>query len=167
MATHSSVLAWRIPETGEPGGLPSMGSHGVGHDWSDLAATAVFHYICVFVCVYVCVCTYTCAWVLSCVQLFVTPWTVAYQAPLSMEFSRQECWNGLPWPPPRDLLDPGIEPTSLAHPALAGTFLTRVSPGRPIRKTLIWKDTCTPVFIAALFTTARIWKQTKCPSTGG
>ena len=41
MATHSSVLAWRIPETGEPGGLPSMGSHRVGHDWSDLAAAAV------------------------------------------------------------------------------------------------------------------------------
>ena len=38
MATHSSVLAWRIPGTGEPGGLPFMGSHGVGHDWSDLAA---------------------------------------------------------------------------------------------------------------------------------
>ena len=41
MATHSSVLAWRIPGTGEPGGLPSMGSHRVGHDWSDLAAAAV------------------------------------------------------------------------------------------------------------------------------
>ena len=40
MATHSSVLALRIPGTGEPGGLPSMGSHGVGHDWSDLAAAA-------------------------------------------------------------------------------------------------------------------------------
>ena len=40
MATHSSVLAWRIPETGEPGGLPSMGSHRVGHDWGDLAAAA-------------------------------------------------------------------------------------------------------------------------------
>ena len=38
MATHSSVFAWRIPGTGEPGGLPSMGSHRVGHDWSDLAA---------------------------------------------------------------------------------------------------------------------------------
>ena len=38
MATHSSVLAWRIPGMGEPGGLPSMGSHRVGHDWSDLAA---------------------------------------------------------------------------------------------------------------------------------
>ena len=40
MATHSSVLAWRIPGTGEPGGRPSMGSHGVGHDRSDLAAAA-------------------------------------------------------------------------------------------------------------------------------
>ena len=40
MATHSSALAWRIPGTGEPGGLPSMGSHRVGHDWSDLAAAA-------------------------------------------------------------------------------------------------------------------------------
>jgi len=40
MATHSSVLAWRIPGTGQPGGLPSMGSHRVGHDWSDLAAAA-------------------------------------------------------------------------------------------------------------------------------
>ena len=40
MATHSSILAWRIPGTGEPGGLPSMGSHRVGHDWSDLAAVA-------------------------------------------------------------------------------------------------------------------------------
>ena len=40
MATHSSVLAWRIPWTGRPGGLQSMGSHKVGHDWGDLAAAA-------------------------------------------------------------------------------------------------------------------------------
>ena len=40
MATHSNVLAWRVPGMGEPGGLPSMGSHRVGHDWSDLAAAA-------------------------------------------------------------------------------------------------------------------------------
>ena len=52
MATHSSVLAWRIPGTGEPGGLPSMGSHRVGHDWSDLAAAAAATlYLCVWVCV--------------------------------------------------------------------------------------------------------------------
>ena len=43
MATHSSVLAWRIPGTGEPGGLPSLGSHRVGHDWSELAAAAASH----------------------------------------------------------------------------------------------------------------------------
>ena len=42
MATHSNVLAWRIPATGEPGGLPSMGSHRVGYNWSDLAAAAVY-----------------------------------------------------------------------------------------------------------------------------
>ena len=42
MATHSSVLAWRVPGTGEPGGLPSMGSHRVRHDWSDLAAACNF-----------------------------------------------------------------------------------------------------------------------------
>ena len=45
MATHSSVLAWRIPGTGDPGGLPSMGSHRVGHDWSDLAAAAAATFI--------------------------------------------------------------------------------------------------------------------------
>ena len=64
---------------------------------------------------------------LSCfsrVQLFATPWTVARQAPLSMGFSRQEYWGGLPCPPPGDLLDPGIEPTALMSPALAGRFFT-------------------------------------------
>ena len=45
MATHSSVLAWRIPGTGEPGGLPSVGSHRVGHDCSDLAVAAAILYI--------------------------------------------------------------------------------------------------------------------------
>ena len=48
------------------------------------------------------------------VRLFATPWTVAYQAPLSMEFSRQECWSGLPFPSPGDLPDPGKEPESPA-----------------------------------------------------
>ena len=59
----------------------------------------------------------------SCVQLFVTSWTVAHQAPLSMEFSRQAYWNGLPCPSPGDLPDPGIEP-SQAPPELAGGFFT-------------------------------------------
>ena len=57
------------------------------------------------------------------VRLFETPWIVACQAPLSMGFSRQEYWNGLPCTPPGDLPDPGIEPTSLVSPALAGGFL--------------------------------------------
>ena len=51
---------------------------------------------------------------LSHVQLFVTPWTVAYQAPLSMEFSRQEYWSGLPFPSPGDCPNSGIEPRSPA-----------------------------------------------------
>ena len=53
---------------------------------------------------------------------FTTLWTVAHQAPLFMGFSRQECWSGLPCPPPGDLPDPGIEPASPAVPALAGSF---------------------------------------------
>ena len=67
---------------------------------------------------------------LSHVQLFVTPWIVARQAPLSMEFSRQEYWSGLPFPPSRDLPDPGIELTSLTSPALAGRFFTTAPPGK-------------------------------------
>ena len=62
--------------------------------------------------------------VLSRVQLFATPWTVARQAPLSMEFSRQEYWSGLPCPPPGDLPHPGIKPKSPASPALTGGFFT-------------------------------------------
>ena len=61
---------------------------------------------------------------LSHVQLFVTPWTVARQAPLSMGFSRQEYWSGLPCSPPQDLPDPGIEPVFLPSPALPGRFFT-------------------------------------------
>ena len=49
---------------------------------------------------------------LSAVRLFATPWTVAYKVPPSMGFSRRECWSGLPFPSPRDLPDPGIEPGS-------------------------------------------------------
>ena len=58
------------------------------------------------------------------VRLFATPWTAAYQAPLSMGFSRQQHWSGLPCPPPGDLSDPGIKPTSLFSPALAYRFFT-------------------------------------------
>ena len=60
----------------------------------------------------------------------MTPWTVACQAPLSMGFSRQEYWSGLPFSPPGDFLDPGIKPTSSVSPALAGGFfITELPPG--------------------------------------
>ena len=68
---------------------------------------------------------------LSRVQLFATPWTVTYQAPLSIVFSRQEYWSGLPFPSPRDLPDPGIEPGS---PALQADALTSELPGKPGKK---------------------------------
>ena len=59
---------------------------------------------------------------LSRVQLFATPWTVAHQAPLFTGFPKQEYWNGLPFPSPGDLPNPGIEPVSLESPALGGEF---------------------------------------------
>ena len=68
--------------------------------------------------------------VLSCVRLFVTPWTVTRQAPLSMGFSRQEYCSGLPFPTPGDFLEPGIEPMSPASPALAGGFVATEPPGK-------------------------------------
>ena len=82
------------------------------------------HYIYIYVLHYI----YMLAQSLSCVQHFATLWTVAHQAPLSMEFSRQEYWSGLPFLPPGDLLDPGIKPVSSASLdslALVGrTFIT-------------------------------------------
>ena len=65
---------------------------------------------------------------LSCVWAFVIPWTVAYQAPPSMGFSRQEHWSGLPFPSPGDLPNPGIEPVS---PALQADALPSELPGKP------------------------------------
>ena len=69
---------------------------------------------------FVCVCVQ----MLGRVWLLVTPWTVAHQAPFSLEFSRQEYRSWLPFPPLGDLPDPGIEPMSLKSPALAGSFYT-------------------------------------------
>ena len=70
------------------------------------------------------------AQLLSCVRLFATPWTAACQATLSMGFSRQEFWSGLPFSLPRDFPDPGIKPVS---PELAGGFYTTGPPGKPWR----------------------------------
>ena len=104
MATHSSVLALRIPGTREPGGLPSMGSHRVGHDRSDLEAAAAN------------LLKVKSEVAQSCLTLCdsMDCRTIAYQAPPSMGFSRQEYWSGLPFPSPGDLPDPGIEPQSPA-----------------------------------------------------
>ena len=65
---------------------------------------------------------------LSCIRLFETPWTVVYQVPPSMGFSRQECWSGLPFPSPGDLPEPGKEPGS---PALQADALPSEPPGKP------------------------------------
>ena len=79
---------------------------------------------------HVCACVLSC---FSCVRLFATPWTVACQAPLSIGFSRQEYWSGLPCPSSREGSchappDPGIKPEC---PALAGGFFTTEPPGKP------------------------------------
>ena len=75
-----------------------------------------FHVVCCCVCSVVC--------------LFSTPWILAYQVPLSKGFSRQEYLSGLPFPPPGDLQDSGIEPTSFGSPSLAGRFFTTATPGK-------------------------------------
>ena len=73
-----------------------------------------------------------CAKSLSQVQLFVTPWNAACQAPLGMEFSRQEFWSGLPLPPPGDLPNTGIKSAFVSHvPALANGLFTALPPGKP------------------------------------
>ena len=100
MATHSSVLAGKIPRTEEPGGLKSMRSQSQTH-----SAHTVHTYM------------------LNHVQFFVTLWTIAHQAPLSVGFSRQENWSGLPFSSPGNLPNPGIEPASLVSPALAPVFM--------------------------------------------
>ena len=75
--------------------------------------------------------------VLSHVRLFVIPWAVAYQAPPSMEFSRQEYWHGLPFPSPGDLPNPGIEPRS---PALQADTLPSEPPGKTVFKLYVKRN---------------------------
>ena len=70
------------------------------------------------------------------VQLYVTVWAVACQAPLSMGFSRQECWSGLPWLSLGDLPNPGMEPLSLMSPVLAGRFFTTSATGEAHKSTI-------------------------------
>ena len=68
---------------------------------------------------------------LSCAPLFATPWTIAHQAPLSMGFSRQEYWNGLPFPHPGDLPNPEIKPISPVSPALQADSFPTEPHGKP------------------------------------
>ena len=69
--------------------------------------------------------------VLSLVQIFVTPWTLALQALLCMGFPRQEYWSGLPFPSPMDLPDPGIKPMSPVSPAFQANSLSTEPSGKP------------------------------------
>ena len=109
IATHFSSLAWEIPWTEETGGLQSMGSQEL-----DLTYCPNHHH-------HRSQCCH--------VGLFAAPWTAAHQAPLPMEFSRQEYWSGLSFSTPRDLLHPGIKSGSPAlSPALVGGFfITRAT----------------------------------------
>ena len=161
LATHSSILTWRILWTEEPGRIQSIGSQRVGHNWSDLAhprnmASPVAQTVKNLPAMQEMKESYllSLGWEyhtpaqalprerkkrkkvksLSHVQLFATPWPVAYQAPPSMGFSRQECWSGLPFPSPGDLPNPGIEPRS---PALQADALPSEPPGKP-RKERKW-----------------------------
>ena len=93
-------------------------------------------------CVCVCVCV---SESLSHVQLFATPWTVAHRAPLSMKFSRQEYWSGLPYPPPGDLPDPGTKPRS---PALQADSLPSKTSGKPML------TACNPLFEKCITTSS-------------
>ena len=105
----SLAVQWLKLRTSTPGGVGLIPGQG----------TKILHAVCVP------------AQSLSCVQFSATLWTLAHQAPLSMEFSRQEYWSGLPFPSTGDLLNPGIEPVSLASPALAGRFFMADAPGKP------------------------------------
>ena len=102
--THSSILAQRVPWT-----VQCMGLQRVSHDWVTFTFTNIYvynEYICMLSC-------------FSRVQLFAMLWSVACQAPLSMGFSRQEYWSGLPCPPP------GIFPTHGLNPCFYASFIGR------------------------------------------
>ena len=102
---------------------------GEGLHQCDLSACVCVS-VCLCVCLFVCVLSH-----FSHVWPFVTPWTVAHQTPLSMEFSRQEYWTGLPCPPPGYLPDPGIELASVMSLHWQVGSLPLVPPGKPLLST--------------------------------
>ena len=98
-------------------------------------------------------------------RLFVTLWTVACQAPLSMGLSGQEYWSGLPCPPPGDLPDPGIKPMSLASPALAGRFFTTSTPWEHVKVAQSYPTLCNPIQSMG-FSRPEYWSELPFPSPG-
>ena len=102
------------------------------------------------VCVCVCVCVCACMCAQSCLTLWEPTDCIAHQAPLSVGFSRQKYWSGLPFPTPGDLPNPEIKPVSLASPALAGGFFTAVPSGnkgkKHIHNRLMGKEWAVPKF---------------------
>ena len=152
LAPHSSTLAWKIPWMEEPGRLQSMWSLRVGHDWATSLSCIgegngnPLQCSCLenprdggarWAAVYGVAqsrmrlkrlsssSSKVKVKLLSCVRLFATPWTIPYQASLSMGFSRQAYWNGLLFSSPGDLPDPGIEPR---YPTLEADALTSEPP---------------------------------------
>ena len=99
---------------------------------------------------------------LSRVRLFATPWSVAYQAPLSMEFSRQECWSGLPFPSPGDLPDPGIKPRS---PVFQADALSSEPPGKPINAQIYNDSHMTKISLSHTCTIPKGYSQLSGGST--
>ena len=148
MAPHSSTLAWKIPWTEEPGGLQSMGSLRVRHDCFSLRCIGEgngnpLQCSCLenprdggawWSAIYGVTQSRTQLKRLSSssssshVQLFATPWTLACRDPLSIGFSRQEYWRGLPFPSPGYLPNPGIDPRS---PTLQASSLPAEPQGKP------------------------------------
>ena len=109
--------------------------------------------------------------VLSHIRLFVTPRTVARQAPLFMEFSRQEYWSGFPFPPSGDLPDPGIEGASLESPALVGGFFTTRATwgallGHKVKKKVKVKALSLPGSSVMVFSRQEYWSVFPFPSSG-
>ena len=127
MATHSSILAWRIPWSEEPSGL----QHGVakqgckGLDMTERLTLSL--HIGIRIYTHICIYTFNAVCVLSHSVMFDS-WTVALQVPPSVGFSKQEYWSGLPFPSPGDLPNPGIEPMS---PAFQVDSLPLSHRGRP------------------------------------
>ena len=122
MATHSSILAWNSSYN-QPGKEKKKSSTGNSNwrriDSLDFTLPLAEHIIRFSLKLSMLVCMRS---LFSRVWLFVIPWTVAHQAPLSMGFSRQNYWSGLPFPPPGDL--PKVKPPSLISPALPGWFFS-------------------------------------------